>query len=180
LYKPHGIAALPALGLTGVAVWAVVRWARRAPQVESLMDALPARRGRVIAWALVVLVFAPFVALAQVGEDAVPLARQAVALALYGVFVGLAWANLRNGRAPRLTIMPRSTRWWVARASVGVAVALAAVAVPFTEAVSILVVWGGGAVVALTMLGVAIVGAMRSRPAPPAPAAPRRDPLAQS
>lgn len=180
LYKPHGLIALPALGLTALAVWAVVRWARRTPRVELLADALPRRRGRIVAWALVALVFAPFVALAQAGEDPVPAERQVAALVLYAVFTVLAWANLRHARATSPMTMPRHARWWVARTAAVVAVALVAVAVPFTEIVSLLVVWGGGAVVALVMILAAIRGAMRSPTALPATAAPRPDPQAQS
>lgn len=175
LYKPHGPIALPALGLTALAVWAVVRWARRAPRVESLADALPGRRGRIVAWLLVALVFAPFVALAQTGEDRVPAERQVAALVLYAVFVALAWANLRQTRRTSPVTMPRDHRWWTVRTAALVTIALVAVAVPFTEVVSLLVVWGGGAVVAVVLLVAALRGAMRSRPALPATVAPRRD-----
>ncbi len=165
-YASGNALVVVALVPSALVVWAVVAWAARAPKVETLAEALPGKRGIAIATALVVLVFTPFVALAQWGGDRVSAPRQIAALALYAAFVLLAWRNLRHAAAPVVVRMPRDGTWWLMRVGLFVVVAVASAPLKPMAIVAVVLVWGVGIVVAVVMLARSIAGALR-RPRPP-------------
>lgn len=161
LNRPAGPVVLVTLPLSAAAVWAVVRWARRAPSAPTLVDALPGRRGLAVAWVLVALVFAPFVALAVAGPDGEPWPRHAAALACYAVAIALAWSNLRHASRGGEAHLTREPRAWRAAVAAFLAAAAVGVLVPGGEVVGVVAIWGGGGIVALAMLVRAAAGAVR-------------------
>ncbi|MCB2175117.1 MAG: hypothetical protein KQH57_04880 [Actinomycetales bacterium] len=160
-HGPMGAVTVASLGLTALAIWAVVAWAARVPRVEHLGEALPQRGGYLALWLVTVGFLAFFVLLAQGGDDPVSGPRQAFALGLYAV-LGLVLArNLRHSNDPGVATVPRSTRWWVTHVAVGVAVASVAALTTSTKIVALAVIWGAGGALALVMTGAALVGALR-------------------
>lgn len=163
-----------ALGLTALAVGLVVRWARHRAPVGHLTDALP-RGGGVVALVVIVSVlFAVFIVIANTTQPE-PLERQAFAVACYAFFVGLAATNLRRTgrqRQARLGMRLRTVTAdaqdvpvrripWVWVTVAFVVAASVAQLVPSASVISVVVIWAGGGVLALTMFILAVVNAAR-------------------
>ena len=161
-HGPVGAVTVASLGLTALAIWAVVAWASRAPRVEHLGEALPQRGGYVALW----LVTGGFLGLLRAarpgrrrpGQRATPSHRR-------GVVRGL---RPRPGPQPaRTRATPGSPPCRVRPAggwrmsAVGIAVASVAALTTSTKIVALAVVWGAGGAVALIMAGAALVGALR-------------------
>lgn len=167
LNRPAGPSILLTLPLTALALWAILRWAARAPRVANIAEALPRRKG--LAWAGIVTaaVFLPFVVGAQLPQWQVSPARQGVALAFYAAMVWLAWRNLRHTRTDadvqhRPGVLPTSQRGYVARGAVFVGAAWVGFFLPGSEVAGVALVWGGGAVVAAIMLWLAVAAVLRT------------------
>ncbi len=160
-HGPIGATTAASLGLTALAIWAVVVWALRAPRVEHLSEALPQRGGYLALWLVTGSFLGFFVLLAQGGDDPVSRPRQAAAVALYVVFGLLLARSLRHSRYPGVTTLPRSSRWWVLHVGLAVAVASVAALTASTKIVALALIWGGGGTLALVMTGAALAAALR-------------------
>lgn len=152
-----------ALGVSALVVWGVVVWARRAGPVEDFAaEALPNRAG--VRWIVAILVvfFGIFIVVANTSEP-VSGARQLAAVVCYAFFVLLAWRNLRHRRvAPTTRLAALPVGVWPAVAYVAIASAMALTPV-FPTVVATVAVWVVGGATALTMFGLAVVGAIRRR-----------------
>ncbi len=106
------------------------------------------------------MLFGLFIVVANTSEP-VSGARQLAAAVCYAFFILLAWRNLRHRRvvpATRLAVLPVGVRPAVAYVALASAMAFVPV---FPTAVATVAVWIVGGGIALTMLGFALVGAIR-------------------
>ncbi len=158
--------ALPA---TVALLWFASRALPARPKATSLVNLLPSRSG--IVWLMVVVgaVFALMGTL-MVTTHAITLGQQAAAWGLYAFAVLLLASNLRHTAVPPVVVFPHGTvtvRRAVAYVGIASFIALAAALLPTVGTVAlvvtVVVIWGAGSVVGVTMLARAMRGAVRRR-----------------